>query len=83
MLLIFGDLAKLPTIGEIGTETGCFVIASRGPLNLALDLMSADLEVHNVDTTATSLAWAAQKAKDLQEAYPSTCGEGLDIAVGK
>lgn len=83
LLLVFGGLAKLPAIGEIGTRTSCFVIASRGPLNLSLDLMSARLEVHNVDATATSLAWAAQKVTVMQEVYPSTCGKGLDIAVGK
>lgn len=83
LLLVFGGLANLPTIGELGTKTSCFVIASRGPLNLSLDLMSARLEVHDVDTTATPLEWAAQKEKVMQEVYPLTCGKGVDIAVGK
>lgn len=83
LLLIFGGLARLSTIGEIGTKTSCFVIASRGPLDLSLDLMSARLEVHNVDATATALEWAAQKAMLMQESYPSTCGEGLDVVIGK
>ena len=83
LLLVFGGFAKLPTVGEIGTRTSCFVIASRGPVDLSLDLMSARLEVHNVDATATALEWAAQKAIVMQEAYPSTCGQGLDVVVGK
>ena len=45
--------------------------------------MSARLEVHNVDATATASEWVAQKAATLQESYPSTCGKGLDIVVGK
>lgn len=83
LLLIFGGLLRLPTIGEVGTRTSCFVLTSRGPLNLSLDLMSARLEIHNVNETATALEWGAQKALVMQESYPSTCGEGLDIIIGK
>lgn len=82
-ILIFGGLAILPDVGEIGTDTQCFVIVSRGPLDLSIDLMSARMEIYNIDENANSLLWAAQKAVILKDTSPSTCGNGLDVLVGK
>lgn len=82
LLLIFGGLARVPSVGELGTKTTCFLIASRGPLDLSLDLMSARLEVHNVGSTALSSEWSATKVEVLQNEYPSTCGEGVDVLLG-
>lgn len=83
LILVFGASAKLSPIGEIGTTHKCFLIASRGPITFSVDLLSALMEIHEVDETATSLAWAAQKYVVLQNTYKSTCGEGIDVAIGK
>ena len=43
LLLVYGGLAHGSTIGELGLDTECFVIASRGPLNITLDIMGSRL----------------------------------------
>lgn len=84
LVLIFGGLAAVGDLGEVGTATSCFVIASRGPLrDVSVDLMGARLEVHQVDVMATAVGWAAEKVKVLREVYPTTCGRGVDVVVGK
>lgn len=83
LVLIYGSIANLSPMGEIGTDTNCFLIASRGPSTFTVDLMSAQIEIYEVEQTANSLVWAAQKAKVLAGIYPSTCGKGVDVVVGK
>lgn len=82
LVLVYGSMAVLQPIGEIGTDTSCFLVASRGPNAFIIDLMSAQIEVYDVESIANSLAWAAQKVKVLKEIYPSTCGKGIDVVVG-
>jgi hypothetical protein len=83
LALIFGTGARVQDLAEIGEKTGCFLIATHGPITFSAELKSAKMEIYKVDQDATSREWAAQKADDLRENYPSTCGKGLDILIGK
>jgi len=83
MLMVFGYSGYLPEIGNVGGETNCFLVITRGPFNSRMNLLSSGLEIHDIGTNANSLVWASQKVADLQKSNPDTCGQRIDLWVGR
>lgn len=86
ILIIHGSAARLtdvPRAGPIGSPTNCFLIMTRGPFNSHIDLQTAAVEIHNIDAAANTLHWAAVKVEDMKAANPQTCGQGVDVWIGK
>jgi hypothetical protein len=82
MLLIAGYAGNLPSIGQMGGASHCFLLITRGPFTSKMDLLSAGVETHELAPNADTLTWAAQKVNDLKAAN-SSCAQGVDLWVGR
>jgi uncharacterized protein YraI len=87
ILIVHGSKARLPDdvpdAGIIGRPNNCFLLMTRGPFSSTIDLFEAKLEIHDADSNADTLVWAAQKAHDMRAMYTETCAQGMDIWVGR
>lgn len=82
IVIIAGYEAKFDAIGTLGGESHCYLLITRGPITDRIDLVASDLVVHNVDSSAKTLEWAAQKVYELKKDY-SGCDQKVDLRVGR
>jgi hypothetical protein len=82
IVLIAGYEAKFEATGRLGTQSHCYLLITRGPISEKIDLVASSLEVHNVDSSAKTLEWAAQKVYELKKDY-SGCDQHVDLRVGR
>ena len=83
MLMVFGSQGYFAEIGQLGGTSDCFLVVTRGPFNSKMDLQEAGLEIHDVHSNASSIIWASEKVKDLQQEHPETCKHGVDLWIGE
>jgi hypothetical protein len=92
IFLIFGDRGNVPSIGDVGGSTTCYLIVSRGPMiwttqpkdgefGLISWPVRSKFELFDVDASANVYAWAAAKVEALKTAYPLTCAKGVDLWI--
>jgi hypothetical protein len=82
IVIVAGYEAKFDAIGTLGADSHCYLLITRGPISDKIDLVASSLEVHNVDSSAKTLDWAAQKVHDLKVRY-SGCRQEVDLWVGR
>jgi len=84
ILLIEGFEANFAEskIGALGGGSNCYVVITRGPISGKIDLLASGLEIHDVDSSAKALEWAAQKVQELKALHQS-CSQEVDLWVGR
>lgn len=90
MLVMHGDFARIPGIGEVGGANGCYLVVALGPVVWDTQPSAGELpvihwykrsswELHKVGPGANPLQWAATVRDNLSKAYPATCGKGVQV----
>ncbi len=84
ILLVSGYSGHLnvASVGDVGQNTHCFLLITRGPFNSTMDLLSSSIEIHSVTQEANSLTWTAEKSWAMKTSVPA-CANGIDVWVGR